>query len=732
MKKRISRLLSRSLFLCLAAVFLLSCFPVVSHAESSTHNPITVVSLGDSYSSGEGITPFYGQGKPLGEKVYDADWIAHRSTLSWPSLLQIPKQDGTKSQTMSHYRADGFQENLADSSSEFNWYFVAASGATTDDMKLGQSKEIDHWGYKYGLCLDPQLQVFNRVNGTVDYVTLTIGGNDVDFAEIITICAMHSSYLQRFSDGTSELERKIADLWDHFDYTKAHIKSAYKNIEAAAGKQAAIIVAGYPGLLDPAGKGMLINSDEAQFVDDNVLRFNREIEALVQSCHDNEGMNIHFVDVLEKFKHHEAYAYDNWINPIMVPSRSEDIKLDVKSSYSMHPNERGAQAYAECVNEAIEQIAKERYIGTLSGKICSASDRSYPIQDAKIKVYQGDTYFSSAKSDSSGNYSIRLPAGDYRVEITASGYLTFIAYANVSANYNTYMETFLLVEGTEGEIGTASGTVTNAVSGSGLSGVSLTVRSGWNNTSHGDVITTATTDSSGKYSLSLPLGNYTVLTSLNGFVSSSFNIIVKEGSTPNQNGTMSPIVSGDTYRIVLTWGENPSDLDSHVVGILSSGDPFHVYYGHKSEYDNGIEVCNLDVDDTTSYGPETITLNTVTESPYYYYIYRYAGSGTVGSSDASIKVYKGEELKYVFFVPTDQGDGDYWNVFAVVNGKLVIRNTISSSADVSYAGVTNPQSLIGLELDQAALPPKNGYESSGIIEAADDEGTIAPVNDGIG
>lgn len=187
------------------------------------------------------------------------------------------------------------------------------------------------------------------------------------------------------------------------------------------------------------------------------------------------------------------------------------------------------------------------------------------------------------------------------------------------------------------------------------------------------------------------------------------NIFVQSGTTSSQNGTMTPTISGDNFRIVLTWGTNPRDLDSHVVGTLSGGSPFHVYYGHKSQYDGDIEVCNLDVDDTSSYGPETITLNTTVDTPYYYYIYRYAGSGTVASSEAQIKLYQGENLIATYNVPTDQGSGDYWNVFAIVNGELVIKNTITNSADVSYASVSTRDatfSSLSLEDEISNTEPK--------------------------
>ena len=41
-----------------------------------------IVSLGDSYSSGEGIEPFYGQEEEMEVKCQNPDWLAHRSEKS--------------------------------------------------------------------------------------------------------------------------------------------------------------------------------------------------------------------------------------------------------------------------------------------------------------------------------------------------------------------------------------------------------------------------------------------------------------------------------------------------------------------------------------------------------------------------------------------------------------------------------------------------------------------------
>lgn len=327
--------------------------------------------------------------------------------------------------------------------------------------------------------------------------------------------------------------------------------------------------------------------------------------------------------------------------------------------------------------------------GTLSGKICKASDRVTPIPGATIEVYQNGSLVKNMASDDSGNYSMTLPAGRYFVRITAENYITFEAYARIIGRQNTYMETFLLIEGSDAESGIASGKVVNSLTGYGLGGVTLVVRNNWNNSDeNAETVATTVTDDNGYYSFELPLGNYTVIATKDGYTSSSFNIIVQEGTTSNQNGRITPIIEESdeaNYLITLTWGANPRDLDAHVVGTHLDGGNFHVYFGHKDEYENGDLLCSLDYDYTRSYGPEHITLNTTADTPYYYYIHHFAGSGAIVTSGAKITVERNNVLIAEFNVPTDLSRDIYWNVFAIKDGEIVISNTITSSPDISYA-----------------------------------------------
>lgn len=355
----------------------------------------------------------------------------------------------------------------------------------------------------------------------------------------------------------------------------------------------------------------------------------------------------------------------------------------------------------------------------LTGTILDSENSNLYIENATVKISKDGMVVASAKSNMFGIFTISLPEGTYLVEVSKPGYLTFSIYQTVEGDRDvTQMQTIELIAGSG--VGGFHGVITDAVTGLPIKGVQLVLRSGWENSSNGDVIWTSETNEKGEYRfntkkflltsiiLGLPCGNYTLTASKNGYIRTNFNIVVLPGETdayPAQNATMSPaLTENDTWRIVLTWGENPNDLDSHMVGTLSSGESFHVYYGHKSQMDGDTEVCNLDIDDTTSYGPETITLNATTDQPYYYYIYRYAGSGTVATSGAQIKVYHGADSVRTFNVPTGLGDGDYWNVFAIVDGKLQVRNTITDSAETSYAGAIPDAASLNLDVMEAKNP----------------------------
>lgn len=314
-----------------------------------------IVSLGDSYSSGEGIEPFYSQNDP--NKYTNHDFLAHRSEKSWAGRLTLPGVEGT----MAEHRGE-------------NWFFTAVSGAETKDILGSQEKTgkelINSGGNKYYYTyptqnLAPQIEIFEQLGGRkADYVTLTLGGNDAEFSEIVTQAIAGHTVL-----GTTALGIKLAALWNRF-YSEGGIRDslikAYRDIAEAAGPQAKIIVAGYPRLIGENGSRVFYSREAAALLNASVSEFNNQIEQTVNSLR-AEGMNIYFVSVENAFDSHEAYAaYPDseqdsaeveFLTRVHIGANEQDIDASkAASAYSMHPNDLGAEAYRRCVQRLINEL----------------------------------------------------------------------------------------------------------------------------------------------------------------------------------------------------------------------------------------------------------------------------------------------------------------------------------------------------------------------------------------
>ncbi|MCL2433688.1 MAG: hypothetical protein FWD16_04120, partial [Clostridia bacterium] len=164
----------------------------------------------------------------------------------------------------------------------------------------------------------------------------------------------------------------------------------------------------------------------------------------------------------------------------------------------------------------------------------------------------------------------------------------------------------------------------------------------------------------------------------------------------NQDVVISPEFDagegGTGLRVVLTWGEIPLDLDSHLVGPSHDGEKFHIFFANKNYYrliDNELQLhANLDVDDVTSYGPETVTIYNLVDGRYEYYVHDYSNRSSTESdylrnSQAVVRIYSANnELLRTFNIPTGGGASTLWHVFSVdvQNGRYIIvpANTMSN------------------------------------------------------
>jgi hypothetical protein len=327
-----------------------------------------------------------------------------------------------------------------------------------------------------------------------------------------------------------------------------------------------------------------------------------------------------------------------------------------------------------------------------------------PLQGVSLSFARSGQDVRSATTSGNGTYSSQVPAGtNYIININKPGYLP-VQMNNIEATayQSHFLDTIPLISTNYTGKGKVTGIITNSVSGKGLEGVTVNLRSGIGVQS-GNTVASNQTDSSGTYLFnSLDTGYYTAEVVRSGFIPTFYNLASVGGLvTKDQNTSISPILADDQYRIILTWGDTPADLDSHLIGPDNlTGVPFHVYYASRGPYTFGDTGVQLDIDDRSSFGPETITIDKIGRGLYRYYIHDYTNRGSSSSnqlsnSSARIRVYNGNRVALDTNVPTGRA-GIIWTVFEIENNVLRVVNQISAGFSV---------------LTPASLESQNNFEN---------------------
>ena len=222
--------------------------------------------------------------------------------------------------------------------------------------------------------------------------------------------------------------------------------------------------------------------------------------------------------------------------------------------------------------------------------------------------------------------------------------------------------------------GIISGTVTNAVDGLTIPGVIVTLDSD-----------STITDENGQYEFYLSLENrsYLVYSSVDSFCPYHGSFIIPNDYSSNSftfNLSMSPIPEPGEIRMVLNWGENPSDLDSHLKTPQINGQEYHIMYNNRGSSES-IPFVTLDVDDTNGYGPETITIKQAYGGIYLYYIYQYSSNGEFSGSGASIQIFNSPDCDGERIQVPIEGSGRYWYVCDIngQDGTINVINRVQNS-----------------------------------------------------
>lgn len=138
--------------------------------------------------------------------------------------------------------------------------------------------------------------------------------------------------------------------------------------------------------------------------------------------------------------------------------------------------------------------------------------------------------------------------------------------------------------------------------------------------------------------------------------------------------------------------------------------------------------AELDIDDITSFGPETITIADLQVGTYLYAVHLYSGTGTIGTSEAVVEVYKGATLLRTYAPPTD-GPWDeqevplinpyndrriWWKVFELTSDGADVAITDFNVASMDPRPYPDPVAVSGTSARSAsaAIPMKPTADES--------------------
>lgn len=347
---------------------------------------------------------------------------------------------------------------------------------------------------------------------------------------------------------------------------------------------------------------------------------------------------------------------------------------------------RGGLSCPGCyVYDAVGPTLTGRFAGVVQNAVGLA-----PILGASVRLRRTDASgeFGPYLTTAEGAWlSAAIPAGRYTVTVNATGYqqstLQDRQLDGAVPPPTTTLPTVYLVP-TGASSGTLTGTVRDATTNAVISGATVELRSGGYNVT-GAPLATATSSATGSYSFpALVAGTYTVRASKAGFSEGSVLATVAAATQQAPVLFLSPVGTNIAWRFVLSWGASPRDLDSHLTGpVPSATNRFHVYFSSRGSA-TASPFARLDVDVTSGFGPETITIAQQFPGTYRYYVYQWSSDGAIPTSNARVDVYQGNTLVRQFYPP--QGTGRYWTVFEISGTTLTPVNTL---------GATTPALRIG-------------------------------------
>lgn len=275
-------------------------WPVSQPLALAAASTPSYAALGDSYSSGEGNAAFEeGTGDlPGGDGCHRSTWAA------WPKYL-----------VNDHPAIDiGDRVNL-----------LACSGATTDALShpfKGEAAQLSH---------------LKKIAPQPTVITLTIGGNDIGFGDLLTSCYVIGAPAckPKASSMAERIQRQLPGVLDR----------AYAAVDRAVPKSTRIIVVGYPNIMNRRSLNALLHCSwlNTRANAERLAGLSDQLDGVIRAAAARNKFE--YVSTIDAFSGHELCTGDAWVmslNPQWKQMRG-------------HPLPKGQQALANKVAEYLER-----------------------------------------------------------------------------------------------------------------------------------------------------------------------------------------------------------------------------------------------------------------------------------------------------------------------------------------------------------------------------------------
>lgn len=286
------------------------------------HN--SYLAFGDSFTSGEGAYSY------LPTTDIQDENMCHLSRKSYPYLLNE-------------------QFNLQSFNS------VACSGARIHHIldKPQTNQTITNPAMLFTPGYKAQINYLKDMENKPTIVTVSIGGNDIDFANKLRYC------ITRHTDCFDSYEDRL-EIMQEIDRQQPRLQTMIQKIKAAAPPNVKVYIIGYPSIVsntsDNCGVNMPLSKKERQLANNIVSHLNHTINEAAKA----EGATyIHIEDALQGARLCEAPPTSISMHGITYGNDSGIGNLKFLAKESLHPNVIGQQKIKDAILGQIPNFLHE-------------------------------------------------------------------------------------------------------------------------------------------------------------------------------------------------------------------------------------------------------------------------------------------------------------------------------------------------------------------------------------